>query len=210
MDDIVVQAQELEQLLHGISGLLRKEEKSELEAVDLVKKVRQASLIRFRSHRVQLVSPLLHGEQDSFKIRINSRLFVGAGNEPSGQCVFLVACQMAVETRRSGRYAVDLLDGVRKSVIDKETALSYVRAAQQYVHATPDVLQQRYPEILQAVESFSEPAPTALSRIAGLSKRHGQSVISVMEHTLAHQTADAFPVGSLPWMYGGGKTPDGV
>lgn len=99
-------------------------------------------------------------------------------------------------------YAVDLLDGVRRSVIDKETALSYVRAAQQYVHATPDVLQQRYPEILQAVESFNEPAPTALSRIAVLLKRHGQSVISVMEYTLAHQTADAFPVGSLPWMYG--------
>ena len=99
-------------------------------------------------------------------------------------------------------YAVDLLDGVRKSVIDKETALSYVRAARQYVHATPDLLQQRYPEILQAVESFNEPAPTALSRIAGLLKRHGQSVISVMEHTLAHQTADAFPLGSLPWMYG--------
>ncbi|WP_245626779.1 7-cyano-7-deazaguanine synthase [Aestuariivita boseongensis] len=99
-------------------------------------------------------------------------------------------------------YAVELLDGLRKSVIDKETALSYVRAAQQYVHATPDLLQQRYPEVFQAVECFNEPAPTALSRIAGLLKRHGQSVISVMNHTLDHQAADAFPVGSLPWMYG--------
>ncbi len=78
LDDIVGQATELEQLLYGISGLLRKEEKSELDAAELVKKVRQASLIRFRSHRVQLVSPLLHGEQDSFTVRVNSRLFVGA------------------------------------------------------------------------------------------------------------------------------------
>jgi len=78
VDEIVEQATELEQLLYGISGLLRREEKSELDAADLVKKVRQASLIRFRSHRVQLVSPLLHGEQESFKVRVNSRLFVGA------------------------------------------------------------------------------------------------------------------------------------
>ncbi|WP_199178545.1 ATP-binding protein [Acidimangrovimonas sediminis] len=78
VDDIVIQATELEQLLYGISGLLRREEKSELDIADLVRKVRQASLIRFRSHRVQLVSPLLQGEQDGFKIRVNSRLFVGA------------------------------------------------------------------------------------------------------------------------------------
>ena len=76
--DIIVQAQELEQLLAGISGLLRKSEKNSLAMTELLAKVRQASLIRFRSHRVNLVSPLIKGEQEDFTVTINSRLFVGA------------------------------------------------------------------------------------------------------------------------------------
>ena len=78
IDAIIVQAQELEQLLAGISGLLRKSEKNSLPMTELLAKVRQASLIRFRSHRVSLVSPLIQGEQEDFSVRINSRLFVGA------------------------------------------------------------------------------------------------------------------------------------
>nr|WP_070960641.1 ATP-binding protein [Hyphomonas sp. Mor2] len=78
VEDIVQQAQELEQLLNGISGLLRKSEKTTISARDLVKKVRQASLIRFRTHRVELVSPLMQDGDSDFDIKINSRLFVGA------------------------------------------------------------------------------------------------------------------------------------
>ena len=78
IEDIVDQAQELEQLLGGISGLLRKSEKQSIPATELLAKVRQASLIRFRTHRVRLVSPLVHGEQEDFNISVNSRLFVGA------------------------------------------------------------------------------------------------------------------------------------
>lgn len=78
IEDVVSQAQELEQLLHGISGLLRKSEKAEIDVVDLVKRARQASLIRFRSHRVKLVSPLLNDEQERFSVSVNSRLLVGA------------------------------------------------------------------------------------------------------------------------------------
>lgn len=75
---IVGQAQELEQLLNGISGLLRKSEKSKIPMTELLGKVRQASLIRFRSHRVELVSPLVKGDHDDFDVVVNSRLFVGA------------------------------------------------------------------------------------------------------------------------------------
>ena len=78
LDDIVDQAQELEQLLGGISGLLRKSERQSMPATELLAKVRQASLIRFRTHRVVLVSPLVQGEQEDFNIFVNSRLFVGA------------------------------------------------------------------------------------------------------------------------------------
>ena len=78
IQDIVKQAQELEQLLNGISGLLRKSEKSTSKMTDLLAKVRQASLIRFRSHRVELVSPLVRGGQNDFSVALNSRLFIGA------------------------------------------------------------------------------------------------------------------------------------
>jgi len=78
LPEIVKQAQELEQLLNGISGLLRKSEKSKSAMTELIAKVRQASLIRFRTHRVELVSPLVHGDQPDFDVRLNSRLFIGA------------------------------------------------------------------------------------------------------------------------------------
>ena len=78
IDEIIGQAQELEQLLGGISGLLRKSEKRSLPITELISKVRQTSIIRFKTHRVRLVSPLVHGEQPDFTVKVNSRLFVGA------------------------------------------------------------------------------------------------------------------------------------
>ena len=78
MRDIVDQAQELEQLLSGISGLLRKSEKRSLPMSELLAKVRYASLIRFRNHRVRLVSPIEQGSHEDFSVTVNSRLFVGA------------------------------------------------------------------------------------------------------------------------------------
>lgn len=77
-EEIIKKVQELHQLLNGISGLLRKSEKSKLQMTELLAKVRQASLIRFRSHRVVLVSPLIQGEQSDFEVKLNSRLFIGA------------------------------------------------------------------------------------------------------------------------------------
>ena len=78
IEEIVTQAQELEQLLAGIAGLLRKSEKNSLPMTTLLTKASQASLIRFRSHRVSLDSPIVRGEQEDFTVTINSRLFVGA------------------------------------------------------------------------------------------------------------------------------------
>ena len=78
IEAIVEQAQELQQLLGGIAGLLRKSEKRSLLATELLLKAKRASLIRFRTHHVVLVSPLIDGEQKDFSISVNSRLFVGA------------------------------------------------------------------------------------------------------------------------------------
>lgn len=76
--DIVVHAQDLEQLLSGIAGLLRRSEKRSTSVTELIAKTKQASLIRFRTHRVVLVSPLLEGIQRDFDVAVNSRLIIGA------------------------------------------------------------------------------------------------------------------------------------
>ena len=62
LEEIVTQAQELEQLLAGIAGLLRKSEKTSLSITELLAKTSQASLIRFRTHQVSLASPIVRGE----------------------------------------------------------------------------------------------------------------------------------------------------
>ncbi len=71
------QAEELVRLLDGISALLRKGPKKDTSVADLVRKARTASLIRFKSHGVKLVSPFLEDEKLDFVASIPSQLFVG-------------------------------------------------------------------------------------------------------------------------------------
>lgn len=76
--EILEDTTELVQLLNGISGLLRQNDKANVSARDMVSKARLASLIRFKKHRVALASPLLHEEQEDFHVQANTRLLVGA------------------------------------------------------------------------------------------------------------------------------------
>ncbi|MGB7320966.1 MAG: 7-cyano-7-deazaguanine synthase, partial [Albidovulum sp.] len=99
-------------------------------------------------------------------------------------------------------YRLDLMDGVRARVQDKETVLSYLRNAIGYEVMGAVDLEQRFPAILSAVEYLNEPATTALPRLADLLKRHGAAVTGVMRKTLAHRNANEFPVGSLPFLFG--------
>lgn len=78
MHEILEDTKELVQLLNGISGLLRQNDRAIISARDVVSKSRLASMIRFKKHRVTLVSPLLHEEQEDFELRANSRLVIGA------------------------------------------------------------------------------------------------------------------------------------
>ncbi|MFZ1741261.1 MAG: ATP-binding protein [Pontixanthobacter sp.] len=78
MDEILEDTRELVQLLNGISGLLRQNDRTNVSARDIVSKARLASMIRFKKHRVALVSPLLHEEQEDFQVKANTRLLVGA------------------------------------------------------------------------------------------------------------------------------------
>ncbi len=78
LDEILEDTKELVQLLNGISGLLRQNDRTNVSARDMVSKARLASMIRFKKHRVALVSPILHEEQEDFQVKVNTRLLVGA------------------------------------------------------------------------------------------------------------------------------------
>lgn len=78
MHEILEDTKELVQLLNGISGLLRQNDRAIISARAVVSKSRLASMIRFKKHRVVLVSPLLLEEQEDFEIRANNRLLIGA------------------------------------------------------------------------------------------------------------------------------------
>lgn len=75
---LVTQAHELQTLLDSVSTLLRKGSRKKISIAELVKKSRDVSLIRFRTHRVRLVSPLIQEEQEDFQVMVPQQLFVGA------------------------------------------------------------------------------------------------------------------------------------
>lgn len=99
-------------------------------------------------------------------------------------------------------YRVELMNGVRKAVQDKEAALSYVRNAMGFEAMTPSDLEGRFPPILDAVEHLDEPTETALSRLTDLLRRHGSAVAGVMRKSLEGKRPDQFPKDSLPFLYG--------
>jgi queuosine biosynthesis protein QueC len=99
-------------------------------------------------------------------------------------------------------YRVDLMAGARPTVQDKEIALSYVRMALGLEVMTPIELEQRFPEILSAVDHLDEPPATALSRLADLLRRHGASVAEVMREAMRDDAPGQFPEDSLPYMFG--------
>lgn len=99
-------------------------------------------------------------------------------------------------------YKIDLFEGVRSGVKDREIALSYVRNALAFEHTTPANIENAFPQVLSAVQHLGKPARTSLSMISGLLKRHGKSVSDVMRSALENKGAENFPEGSLPRLYG--------
>ena len=78
MEEVLEQARELEHLLSGVSSLLKSSGKKKHQMSDLVRKARQNQFIRFRSHRVSLVAPVLEENGKDFEVFANSRLIIGA------------------------------------------------------------------------------------------------------------------------------------
>jgi 7-cyano-7-deazaguanine synthase in queuosine biosynthesis len=102
-------------------------------------------------------------------------------------------------------YRVDLMTGARERIADRELALAYVRSADMCRVLTPELLATNYPAVWDAVRCLGEPEETALDRITDLLRRHGESVMGVMDAVLQHKSSDAFPVDSLPRLYGDNK-----
>lgn len=99
-------------------------------------------------------------------------------------------------------YKVDLMDGQRKSVTDRENALSYVRSALSYEGISPAELEQEYSQITRSVAHLDERGEASLNRLAGLLRRHSKGVVGVMEETLGSQSIDGFAPNTLPRMFG--------
>ena len=99
-------------------------------------------------------------------------------------------------------YKVDLLQGERSDVRDREIALSYVRNARAFEHMASEDLESTFPAVLSAVEHLGNPPETTLHLITDLLKRHGKAVTGVMRSALESSGAGIFPVGSLPKLYG--------
>ena len=121
------------------------------------------------------------------------------------QCIdrrFAMIAARQTDVDPAEAYKVDLFQGERSDVRDREIALCYVRNARAFEHMTPADLESTFPAVLSAVEHLGNPPETVLSLIAGLLKRHGKAVTGVMRRALESSDAGNFPEGSLPRLYG--------
>ena len=74
------QARDLMRLLDGFATLLRRDSKQEHSGRKLINAARRFNILRFRHHRVQLLCPLLQGDEDGFHSRFVFNLVLGALN----------------------------------------------------------------------------------------------------------------------------------
>ena len=99
-------------------------------------------------------------------------------------------------------YAKDLLEAPRDAVVDRELSMSYLRNALAFEVMAPQDLEARFPDVLSAVSHLQLSPDVALSRISELLKRHGAAVSGAMREALKVRTAEDYPEGSLPRLFG--------
>ncbi len=125
-----------------------------------------------------------------------------------GRCSQCIDRRFAVLAAGLGRfdpeeaYRVTLLEDTRNGVVDRETALSYVRNARAFEHMAPETVERLFPVVLDAVGHLDNPPNIALEMISQLLKRHGAAVSGVMRDALCNRDAESFAEGSLPRLYG--------
>ncbi|WP_135507208.1 7-cyano-7-deazaguanine synthase [Roseovarius aestuariivivens] len=121
------------------------------------------------------------------------------------QCIDRRFAILATQTERfdpEEAYRLDLMQGPRRNVMDREMALSYLRSAQTFEHISPDTLERSFPAVLDAVDQLDKPPNTALEMISQLLKRHGEGVCSVMREANRTTRLGDYPPDSLPRLYG--------
>lgn len=99
-------------------------------------------------------------------------------------------------------YRVDLMNDPRKSVTDREMALSYVRSALYYEQLSPNEIEAIFPQMASAISFIEGPASSARDRIADLLRRHGQNVLGVLRAATQNSSWRDFPEDSLPRLFG--------
>ncbi|MCP4942896.1 MAG: hypothetical protein GY924_13055, partial [Planctomycetaceae bacterium] len=120
------------------------------------------------------------------------------------QCIdrrFAILAQGLADSDPAEAYAVDLMNGSRTSVMDREMVLSFVRNARLFSIADQRTFLKRFPEIARAVAETGKPAAQACVRLHDLFRRHGQSVTGVMQEALERRSTDQPASDSLLAMY---------
>jgi len=97
-------------------------------------------------------------------------------------------------------YALDLLEGRRRSGTEKELALSYLRNALTFEAIEPTDLERLFPEIHGTIGFLDGKAEATLARLAALLSRHGTAVAGVMRGITP--VPSRFPEDSLPRLFG--------
>ena len=98
----------------------------------------------------------------------------------------------------SEAYAIDLLNGPRKDVRDREMGLSYMRNAVAFEAITPEQLLNLWPEIVSSVDHLDRSHEEALKSLCALINRHGRAVAGVIRE----MKVDVAEPDSLPALFG--------
>ena len=121
------------------------------------------------------------------------------------QCVDRRFAMLAAKIERfdpEDAYRVELLTGKRKTVTDKEVALSYVRLARQYQLLPMGQLLVQFPVLSRVIDQLHEPPETSLGRLKELLARHGSYVTEVMENALSSEAYEEAHTSSLLKLHG--------
>ena len=101
----------------------------------------------------------------------------------------------------SEAYKMDLFQGQRTEVRDREMALAYVRHALLFEQSPPSDLEIAFPELAAALSHLGAPA-AARDRVADLLRRHAEGVLAVLRKETAKTPWHECPEHTLPRLFG--------
>ena len=94
VESAAMQARDLMRLLDGFATLLRRDSKRQHSGKQLLDAARQFNMLRFRHHRIQLVCPSLHSDDEGFPVALRIRASRGSVEQPHRQLSVLASSQV--------------------------------------------------------------------------------------------------------------------